>query len=154
MAQKNYLALVNVVLVLCALTVFGCGPKRPETASVSGRVTYQGKPVAEGRIVFHPEDGRRPAMAAINSDGSYRLTTFESEDGALPGKHRVTIKAVRVVGGAPVDELSKQSGEYVPNNAPLPTLEWLVPEKYSNLNTTTLTAEVKSGGNVINFDLP
>ena len=33
------------------------------------------------------------------------------------------------------------------------TTEWLVPEKYSDRTTTTLTAEVKAERNTINFDL-
>jgi len=151
----------NVVIAFVPLAAVGmmlaagCGPNRPQTAKVVGRVTYQGKPVAEGRIVFQPEDGRRPASASIGPDGSYRLTTFDSGDGALPGKHKVTIKAVRVSGELPGDDLGGQSGKSAPAAAAgaLPTLEWLVPEKYSRLQTTPLTAEVKTGENRCDFDL-
>jgi len=36
-------------------------------------------------------------MGTIEPDGSYRLTTFDSGDGALLGRHRVTIEATRIV---------------------------------------------------------
>ena len=79
----------------CLLILFlssGCGPSRPETAEVRGRVTFQGKPVPEGRILFWPPNGR-PAMAEIQPDGTYELMTFDEGDGAVLGEHRVTIKA-------------------------------------------------------------
>ena len=141
-----------VVLILLAV---GCGgPSRPATVPVSGRVTYQGKPVPLGQIMFHPEKGR-PAMGTIGADGSYRLTTFQTPgDGATPGRYRVTIQATRTTGGGTrpkslEDELHGGgwgSGKTV--------TEWLVPETYSRQETTPLTAEVKSGPNTINFDLP
>ncbi|MCD4728826.1 MAG: hypothetical protein K8R46_14300 [Pirellulales bacterium] len=138
------------VAALCSVVCCGCGPSRPEIASVSGKVTYQGKPIASGRIGFHPEDGRRPAMAAIEPDGCYKLTTFDSKDGALLGKHRVTIKSTRTVGGLPLDGFNRDA-KAAP--ASLPKLEWLVPEKYSQKDTTPLTAEVEEGENTIDFDL-
>ena len=70
-----------LVAVLCLLAA-GCGgPSRPETVPVSGRVTYQGKPVPMGQIMFYPDQGR-PATGAIDADGNYRLTTFTTADGA------------------------------------------------------------------------
>jgi hypothetical protein len=38
-------------------------------ASVSGSVSYEGKPVAKGAISFLPEDGRGPACGGPNNDG-------------------------------------------------------------------------------------
>ncbi|NLF06672.1 MAG: hypothetical protein GX594_01660 [Pirellulaceae bacterium] len=120
----------------------GCGPSRPATAPVHGRVTYQGKPVVEGTIIFHPEKGRQ-SIGEIAPDGTYKLTTFEPGDGALLGKHRVSIEARRIT------ETILPNGAYGP-----PKVEWLVPEKYSRLDGSTLTAEVKPGDNTIDFDLP
>ena len=55
------------VTSIAAALALGCGSKsaRDKVASVSGRVTYAGQPVTEGRILFYPEDGRRMAMSAI-----------------------------------------------------------------------------------------
>ncbi len=126
----------------------GCGPKRPETAPVAGRVTFLGKPVPAGRITFHPDQGR-PAIGDIGPDGRYSLTTFVGGDGALLGRHRVTIEAVRQTGPPPpksfADEIHGLGGGGV---------EWLVPRDYARLETSSLTAEVKRGENAVNFDLP
>ncbi|MBN1394170.1 MAG: hypothetical protein JW959_04035 [Pirellulales bacterium] len=133
-----------------ALAMFsGCGPDRPTTAPVGGKITYQGKPVAEGTIIFYPKHGRL-AIGKIGPDGAYRLTTFTSNDGAAPGLYVVTIEAKQVSGGyqpkSLEDELKKGFGA--------PTIIWLAPQIYAERETSTLTAEVKPGENTIDFDLP
>jgi hypothetical protein len=40
---------------------------------VSGVVTYKGKPLAEGKIVFHLKDGEFVG-AKVRADGTYRLS--------------------------------------------------------------------------------
>jgi hypothetical protein len=142
---------MRFVLVLVAALVAGCGPTRPETAQVGGRVTYRGKPVVAGQIMFYPEEGR-PAASAIAPDGTYRLGTFSATDGATPGHHRVTIQAIRFKTLQRPKTLDEEahSGDVIVRTAP----EWLVPEKYFRLETTPLTAEVKRGKNTIDFDLP
>jgi hypothetical protein len=139
-------------LVSLALLVTGCGgPSRPETALVSGRVTYRGKPVLTGQIMFYPEDGRS-AASAIGPDGVYRLGTFSATDGATPGRYRVTIQAIRFKTLPRPKTLDEEArgGDVIVRTAP----EWLVPEKYFRPETTPLTAEVKRGKNTIDFDLP
>src|SRR5687768_10681307 len=84
-----------VGICLCMSSSFaGCGPAGPFVAPVEGTVTYQGKPVPNAKIVFVPS--QRGGMSAIGiSDalGKYKLTTFGSHDGALLGKHKVSIVA-------------------------------------------------------------
>lgn len=120
----------------CLLACVGCGQNLPSTAPVSGRVTYQGKPVVKGNIMFRPEHGRA-AGGVIGPDGRYTLTTFDPGDGATLGPHRVTIDAWQASG----DQITA-------------SIHWLVPEKYSRPATSPLTADVKEGENTIDFDLP
>jgi hypothetical protein len=140
-------------LLLLFLIVGGCGPRHPATAQVSGRVTFNGKAVASGQIAFYPEHGRT-ATGTIDAEGRYRLTTFKSGDGALLGRHRVTVEAVRVtpVADAPKTLEEELKGHGVAGRRS--KIEWLVPEKYSKLDMSPLTAEIKSGDNTLNFDLP
>src|ERR1700736_3962239 len=82
------------LLVLCA----GCGgPTTPEVAAVRGKVSYRGKPLATGTIVFAPDSLRGNsgplARADIQADGSYQLKAGTLV-GATPGWHRVTVAAV------------------------------------------------------------
>ena len=142
-------AIIRLAAVACLAACIGCGPSRPEMAAVHGRVTYQGKPVVEGTIVFYPEKGR-PATGTLAPDGSYRLTTFDANDGAMLGRHHVTIEARRIT--APMMQ-GEAAGEEVGVYGP-PKVEWLLPEKYAGRDSSPLTAEVKPGDNTIDFDLP
>lgn len=87
---------VNVVFV-CLLA--GCSRSPYEVAPVHGIVKLSDKPFPQGSIVFSPvaqgEDANpgKPATAKIQSDGTYRLSTFSKEDGAILGEHWVTIIA-------------------------------------------------------------
>jgi hypothetical protein len=146
--------------LLSCLVITGCGPSRPETAPVSGLVTYAGKPVPVGQIVFRPENGR-PAIAAINANGRYTLTTFKSGDGALLGKHVVTITATRAHDGPPPPKDSQDPPspkslleEVRVGGGGRRAVEWIVPATYSRSETTPLNAEVARGQNTINFNLP
>jgi hypothetical protein len=145
----------GTLLFLLLLAIFtGCGPQRPATAPVSGRVTFNGKPIATGQIVFYPDNGRT-AMSPIDAEGRYRLTTFKPGDGALLGHHRVTIEAVRVTnaGNMPKTIEEEMQGHGFAGNTEA-KVEWIVPERYSQLQTTPLTADIASGDNGVNFDLP
>lgn len=121
------------------LVTIGCGPSRPKTATVQGKVTYKGKPVHTGTINFVPANGTS-ATGQIAADGSYRLKTFTDGDGAILGSHRVYIVAM--------DEKNQVGLEAF---SPLPPP--IVPLKYTSLSTSDLTAEVKDEPNTFNFDL-
>ena len=75
-------------LALFTLLFVSCSPPsdRLPTAPVSGVVTLDGQPLEMGSVTFVPQDGsRRPATGRIQSDGSYRLGTYDDDDGALLG---------------------------------------------------------------------
>jgi hypothetical protein len=88
----------------CVLAAFvglalvpGCGG--PALAPVKGRVTCNGKPVAEAAVTFAPvaasDQDKEPGRAATgftDADGYYVLSTHKAHDGALVGKHRVTVQ--------------------------------------------------------------
>ena len=140
--------------LLCAVAA-GCGG--PRLGKVAGKVTVGGKPVTTGTIMFTPDEGPS-AVGAIQPDGSYTLTTLKPGDGAVVGTHRVTIEATSVGPGSLADPASfeeelKLAGQ--PTKVIVPgKVERLVPDKYSQLSTTDLTAKVATGANQLDFDLP
>ena len=133
-----------VAFTLAALP--GCGKSGPKTVSVSGKVTYKGKPVSKGNVVFQPVDvpkGQpfRPSRGEIREDGSYSLCTFDKDDGPMPGKYRVVIRSL----------ISGPS----PENPTAPHI-WAVPQRYTNAQTTPLEATIPEdadGGMVFDFEL-
>lgn len=138
-------------IVFAVLFVSGCGSKYPETAKVAGKVTYQGQPLSTGRVSFWPEKGR-PAMGEIQSDGTYELTSFRKGDGAVPGRHRVSITSKQSV--PPNAQKSPAAVEFIRGWGDNPGVEWLIPKKYEQAETSGLTADVHSGSNTIDFSLP
>jgi len=139
----NVFALTCALAIVATSTVPGCGSSGPEMASVSGKVTYNGKPVPVGTVVFQAKDPNgRNATGAIGSDGSYTLQTEKPGDGALLGEYNVSISAI---------EGGEVALDYVPPKPIKP--KRLVPEKYENPETSGLTRKVESGSNTFNFDL-
>lgn len=141
-------------LVLMLLFV-GCGETvdvdRPETAPVTGSVTYNGQPVEGATVTFMAgASGGRGAVGTTDASGKFQLTTFEAGDGAIPGAYKV--KIAKTVGGAPTAE----GGEIMapPTGGP-PTSEEKdeLPVKYKDESTSGLTADVKDGDNDFPFEL-
>jgi len=132
---------VPVALLVLAFCCAGCGRREdlPQVAPVSGSVTYNGKPVASGTVTFHPAGGGRPASGQLDADGRFELSTFDRGDGAVLGKHRVTVVAY----DASTD----------PSIAPDSADVYAVPEKYTEPETTPLEVEVTEGGNTMDLEL-
>jgi hypothetical protein len=85
------LALVGLVLTGCRRPPF----ERVSVYPVSGQLFIRGKPAANAKIQFHSLDDvaidhLRP-HAIVEADGSYRLTTFVTGDGAPAGLYAVTV---------------------------------------------------------------
>ncbi len=89
-------------LLLCAVAVAllgpGCSGKgdREPVYPVQGRVLYDGKPVPNALVVFHPvgkkgKDAPRP-RAQAGPDGTFKLTTYDADDGAPVGEYTVTVE--------------------------------------------------------------
>jgi hypothetical protein len=111
--------LAAIILATC----WGCGsregPYVGTTVPVKGKVTYKGKPLTQGEIVFEPDSAGREAHGNIQSDGTFELTTFNPGDGAVPGTHRIAVTGT-----------SKKDA---------------VPSKYQNVSSSKTKVEVAEG---------
>ena len=129
--------------LLCLVgLVVGCGGGH-EIGTVSGTVTLDGEPLADARINFQPSgDTRNPGIGSFgrtNAKGEYSLTLIDEKgEGAIVGRHRVMIKAVRAGNADPADDKQRAGADRVP------------PEY--NINST-LTFEVKPGHNKADWKL-
>jgi hypothetical protein len=73
----------------------GCGSKTPPgPATVRGKVTFNGQPVAGGLVVFTPDPRRggsgKPARSETAADGSFALSLGDSPH-IPPGWYRVSL---------------------------------------------------------------
>jgi len=88
---------VSVVAASLALTV-GCGPPGGfAVAPTTGRVVCEGKPVPHVMVFFEPLQSGEAALAGkqglaiAREDGTFSVSTYGEEDGAVIGKHRVRV---------------------------------------------------------------
>lgn len=148
------------VMMLAAVVSCGCGdgaPNRDPVYKVRGKVTYKGAPVGGADLTFYNDETKRSAFGRTSDSGEYELTTFSANDGAVAGKHAVTIVQVPVPPTLPT-LAPVESEEYAPpelNTSTDPVLpKSTLPEKYASPNTSGLIAVVNAEGeNVVDFDL-
>ena len=128
----------RIVSGLILLVVIGCGPKGPVSVPVRGTVTFDGKPLAEGKISFITP-GRVPEMMDV-------------KDGKFEGKVKTGKKRVEVAAYRPV-RIPPEYPEYL--RAQMKSgngKENLLPNKYHS--ESTLEADVtEKGENDFKFDL-
>jgi len=118
--------LVGSFLVLLG----GCSPGGPKTYKMQGRVvTETGKPIEMGSVEFRSEGNQSRVIARgkIKPDGSFSLSTFAIDDGAVAGMHHVIVQQMIIAEGF------GKSHEHGPR----------VPVVYSDYASSGLTAEVK-----------
>jgi hypothetical protein len=165
MLHRRYLLLA---LLSSVLLQFGCsGDDRPKMAKVTGVVTYKGAPVAGATINFVSETAPRGATGVTDDKGQYQLTTFDNNDGAVLGDHKVTIFKADP---AAKDDSKKQSEVSTeggganagsikvtttlpgagPGKGPMPNMKpadpkSLLPVKYAQPTKSGLTAKVVEG---------
>jgi hypothetical protein len=123
------------------LMLAGCGESGPVTYPVTGKVSYQGKPLPLGTMMFVSESSP-PASATIEPDGSYHLEAAE-------GKYRVSVVAMPPQQGRPDPNVE---GGF--DTTGFPPVKPLVPSKFNDYNTSGVEVEVKGEGeNKIDIEL-
>jgi hypothetical protein len=136
MRRRNWLNLA--IWLGAAIIVAGCSRSEFDS-TVSGTVTLDGKPLDLGFVCFSREGGGNPAMGTIQRGGSYILRT-SNKTGLNAGKYRVIVSAL--------DTPNPPPG--VRDTTPP---KQLVPEKYTNADTSRLQFDVAPGSNTFDINL-
>jgi hypothetical protein len=137
----------------------GCGQ---QTGHISGKVLYQGQPLAGGRLTFRPADPKLNTLSVpIDADGRYEATlpvgevtiavdnrelqppTRDPSPGLPPG-----IKLPDQAGGAKAAPAAPSSGQAKPSGKYVP-----IPEKFYQAETSGLTYTVKKGEDTLDIEL-
>jgi len=130
------------VILFVFIALQGCGGGE-RYASVTGKVTLDGKPLAKVGVTFVPIDkpgsdlAGLTASGATDENGQYSLRTYVQgsfRDGALVGKHKVIITQ-RETWGEGDRSFSREK----------------LPKRYND--TSELTADVVAGSNQKDFEL-
>jgi hypothetical protein len=121
---------------------------------VKGTVRYEGQPLAKASVTFLSQDaGGRDAHGSTDASGVFRLSTFDTNDGALSGSYKVIVQLPQEmdtsVTAATADEARQaMSTGQVKRKAPAV----VIPPRYSQPDQTILVQQVPASGDVV-FDL-
>lgn len=159
--------------VLCCICICTCGsicgcnrgPLKPDGLPVLYPVTLQlsqeGKPLAEAEVVLRSDEIGTWACGGI-SDASGRVLvhTHGQFAGAPKGTHKVIVRKTRSGSGA-VDtsgakslaEMRQMEEEHRKTNSGFGQTIHYVEKTYSDIETTPLEIEVKSGKNHFSLDV-
>ncbi|TWT57200.1 hypothetical protein KOR42_05580 [Thalassoglobus neptunius] len=132
-------------LVGCLFAV-GCGGQsdRPEMATVSGKLTLDGKPLPGYIVTFQPSTGR-PSVSNMptNAEGQFELWYTYKDKGAKVDKHKVTLAYSPT---SDDEAMAAQSGNVTGNPK-------AIAEKYGTVAVTPLEFEVSDNTTEANIDI-
>jgi hypothetical protein len=132
-------------VVLASIAVLGCNrsAEAPKVATlpVKGTVTLDGKPLPGAQVVFLTGVPPTIFVGTTDDQGAYQLQGMES---SLQGECKVTISQMLKPDGSPP----------APGEPPaMAGATEQLPSKYSQLDATTLSAEVGAEGGTFDFAL-
>ena len=143
-------------LGLLSILIFANGCKKeappgpPKLVPVSGKITHDGKPFARAVVVFNPSGTEgNLSIGETDANGEFKLSHMNFP-GCSAGQYKVGISLKMNSKGKPVT-LSEQSA-LAPSAETMRAVE-IIPDQYSSLGKTMLTAEVKPDGGTFNFNL-
>ena len=119
-------------MVGAALALTGCDDGRPRRVLVAGQVLIDGQPLEYGFVRFIPSDAR-PSGGQLDRQGRFRLSCFEDNDGAVPGRHKVTVTSCESI-----DE---------------ETVIWYAPKKYAQCDSSGLEQVIEAPNDSIVINL-
>jgi hypothetical protein len=124
------------------LLVAGCDGGGARRGAISGAVNLDGKPLAQGSILFTPIEGVRGTVAGGPiENGRYQLSAAA---GPAIGGNRVEIRAMRNTG-------KMMPKPFAPPGQMIPQQEETIPPKFNS--ESTLKVEVKPGDNTADFEV-
>jgi hypothetical protein len=129
-----------VALALLMLAAVGCAGR----GDVSGKVTYQGKPLVFGTVQFEASD-KTLKQANIKEDGTYSVV------GVPVGEAKVAVSSLNPQSS---DFQPLQREGQPPRKPPREVKGWFpIPTDYQDLSKAKLTFTVKRGQNPYDIDL-
>ncbi len=132
------------ILFVFTVLVAGCGQSGPKLYPVTGTVSYQGKPLPLGTVMFVPKEGPPSKPATIDANGRYELEV-------VAGPSAVAVTAMPPRPGGRIDPTVEGGIDY----SGVPPVKSLIPQKYNRYHRSGLKVTVKPDGlNTIDINLP
>ena len=129
---------LSALIAICLMVGCGTSVEAVPSGTASGKITFNGKPLKQGRINFVSATTGTGVYSELQEDGSYEMS------GEIPaGDYRVFFTPPGL-GDAPPSESTKPK-----LNDALKDL----PKKYKNEQSSDLQVVIKEGENTFDFDL-
>ncbi|MDR1384724.1 MAG: carboxypeptidase-like regulatory domain-containing protein [Planctomycetaceae bacterium] len=150
MKTLRILFVFAIFLNLFLLT--GCNQRNGiKTDIVTGKITLDGKPLANANVNFTPNGGGNAAYGVTDENGVYKLQTSQgkADAGTTPGEYLVTIHkpVFEPTGKKITDSETKEVTDELKSRE-------LVPDIYKNPKKSKLSAVIVAGKkNTFDFDL-
>jgi len=143
----------NWFVGLLAVSVIGCGGYNyGPTGKITGRLTFQGKPLATGTAVsFMQMEKGFLAFGLTDADGKFTVKSWNNGDMPV-GKYKVMLAPSTTATPAPEKPVSAEEAFDKPELVD-PPVSVDFPKKYRDTTTSGLEFEVKSGSNEFEIDL-
>jgi hypothetical protein len=128
--------------------IIGCSNNNPQgRVPVRGEVTFDGKPLEQGDILFSSVEGTTP-MVATGSPIKNGKFSLSAEQGLIPNQtYLVQFRSVEEIPGT-----RKETNNLLKNGADRVKFRSILPSRYGVKSKETVTATEKSP-NVFQFDL-
>jgi len=152
--KKDIFILLTLTFALVMMTGCGGGAKF-STELVEGVVTLDGEPLADAAVTFSPATGSEGTTATGKTDasGKYVLTAMQGGKdggGTTVGKYNISVFKEAATKTYTQQEIEKASNDGVSLDM---GYKLLVPQKYTSVTKSGLTAEIVKGKNTVNLEL-
>lgn len=151
-------------MVLVTACLIGCGgdSSKPDLFAVDGVVNFKGAPVEGATVTFSSAAAPRSATGMTDSSGNFRLTSYDTNDGAIVGEHMITISKSASAGAASGVMTQENAKEMMSKNIGMMSggkmsemkPESVLPVKYADAKTSGEKRTVSATeGNSFKFEL-
>lgn len=156
-----------LLALVIGASLLGCTGRsnRLPTVPVSGTVVYRGQPVENASVAFLAPGAPSPAFGTTDDAGRFRLTTFEPDDGAIVGRHVVTVRKL-TTNSTPLAEPTSSQDKPIDPTAIDAAMQQqaedlakaehtgsAIPKKYARRETSDLKVDVIEGDNNVKIVL-
>lgn len=150
--QKRVLFLSFLSACCVTVTLAGCGG-RPEQASVKGKATLDGTPLAFVEITFHGADGKK-LTANVGEDGTYFVNAIPVGEYKITAANKVRTMEEKIAASKkpPSMPAMKDPTGAVPYTAPALGKDLPIPMKYRSDSASGFKLTVVPGEQT--YDLP
>jgi hypothetical protein len=143
------------MMLLILFCFSACGDNSRRVESVIGQITFNGSPLADAQIVFHPKDPNGfAAVGTTQEDGKFTLVTpGTTKAGAVAGNYRVGVTKIVALDDNGKPLTPETTTEDIRLGKRTPKRVSVLPEIYGQPEQSPLEAVVVRGKNTFQFDL-